>query len=227
MRQDVRDLLDELGRRLPVLQPMLEDLAEAWRLLVTSFDQGGRLLLCGNGGSASDSEHIAGELLKGFNLKRPVPVEDKETILLRFAAGRPVKDAARADLESALGRLQLGLPAIPLVSQAALGSAVANDLGADLAYAQQVMALGCPGDVLLGISTSGNALNVLQAIRLARGLGVTTIGLTGADGGRLAAEADLCLRVPAMRTPDVQELHLPVYHTLCAMLEQHYFASGA
>jgi D-sedoheptulose 7-phosphate isomerase len=227
MRQDVRNHLDELGRRLPVLQPMLGDLADAWRLLVACFDQGGRLMLCGNGGSAADCEHIAGELLKGFNLKRPVPGQDKETILLRYAAGRAADAAARSDLEAALERLQLGLPAIPLVSQAALGSAVANDLGADLVYAQQVMALGCPGDLLLGISTSGHAQNVLQAVRLARGLGLTTIGLTGADGGQLARETDLCLRVPASRTPDVQELHLPVYHTLCAMLEQHYFGLDA
>jgi D-sedoheptulose 7-phosphate isomerase len=126
----------------------------------------------------SDSEHIAGELLKGFNLKRPVPKEDKETILLRFApAGRQRRGAGRPRVSPrpAAARVAGDSPGQP----GGAGFAVANDLGADLVYAQQVMALGCPGDVLLGISTSGNALNVLQAIRLARGLGLTTIGLTG------------------------------------------------
>ena len=175
MRQDVRDLLDELGRRLPVLQPMLEDLAEAWRLLVTRFDQGGRLLLCGNGGSASDSEAHRRRTAQGFT-EAPVPKEDKETNLLRFAAGRP-EDAARADPESPRPA-QLGLPAIPLVSKAALGSAVANDW-APIWSMPAVMALGCPATCCWGLAHR-NALNCC-GIRLARGLGLTTIGLPGAE----------------------------------------------
>ena len=218
MRQDDLTLIRNLGERVPALLPLLPDLKKACQVLIDAFDRGGQLLLCGNGGSAADCEHIAGELLKGYLLQRPIPHDDKERILGHN--GDP-------DLEAALDRLQLGLPAIPLVSQAAITSAVANDLGAELVYAQQVLALGRPGDVLLGISTSGNARNVLLAMRLAKGLGLATIGLTGSGGGRLLEVADLCLRVPAARTPEVQELHLPLYHTLCAVLEQHYFADQA
>ncbi len=123
-----------------------------------------------------------------------------------------------ADLAAALDRLQLGLPAIPLVSQAAISTATVNDLGAELIFAQQVLALGRPGDVLLGVSTSGNARNVLLAMQLARGLGLITIGLTGADGGALKQAADICLRVPATETPFVQELHCFIPHLMCGRL---------
>lgn len=216
LRQDVAAIIDELGRRIPVLMPLLPDLRTACATIIESFEQGGQLLLCGNGGSAADCEHIAGELLKGFLLKRPIPAADKQKIL---QANKP-----DPDFTAALDRLQLGLPAIPLVSQAAISTAAANDLGADLVFAQQVLALGRPGDVLVGITTSGNARNVLQAMRLARGTGLRTIGLTGADGGALKEIASLCLRVPAKETPAVQELHLPVYHTLCAAVERYFFA---
>lgn len=219
MRPDVEQILQETGSRYPALLPVLPDLRLACEMLITAFSEGGQLLLCGNGGSAADSEHIAGELLKGYLLRRPVPPSDKAKIraLLEGLADERETD----DL---LDRLQLGLPAVPLVSQAAITSAIANDLGADLVYAQQVLALGRPGDVLLGISTSGRAQNILQAMRLARGLSLRTIAMTGEGGGRLAGVADLCLRVPATATPQVQELHLPLYHTLCAMLEQYFFA---
>ncbi|MEA4887972.1 MAG: SIS domain-containing protein [Clostridiaceae bacterium] len=214
----VENILTGAGRRYPVLGPILPDMRRAYEIIAASFREGGQLLLCGNGGSASDSEHIAGELLKGFLLRRPIPDPERRDI-----AGRLASCATQDDIQDLLDRLQLGLPAIPLVSQAAIGSAVANDLGADLVYAQQVLALGRPGDVLLGISTSGNARNVLQAIKLARGLDMHTIALTGSGGGLIAEVAGLCIKVPATSTPDVQELHLPVYHTLCAMLEQEFF----
>ncbi len=214
----VENILAGAGRRYPVLKPVLPEMRRAYEMMAASFREGGQLLLCGNGGSASDSEHIAGELLKGFLLRRPIPEPERRDI-----AGRLASCAAYDDIQDLLDRLQLGLPAIPLVGQAAIGSAVANDLGADLVYAQQVLALGRPGDVLLGISTSGNARNVLQAIKLARGLDMHTIALTGSGGGLIAEVAELCIKVPATSTPDVQELHLPVYHTLCAMLEQEFF----
>jgi D-sedoheptulose 7-phosphate isomerase len=210
------EVINELGIRIPVLQPMLPELENACRTLIASYEQGGQLLLCGNGGSAADCEHIAGELLKGFLLKRPMPEMDRQKIL--------DENNQDADLAAALDRLQLGLPAIPLVSQAAISTATVNDLGAELIFAQQVLALGRLGDVLLGVSTSGNARNVLLAMQLARGLGLITIGLTGADGGALKQAADICLRVPATETPFVQELHLPLYHTLCAAIERHFFA---
>ena len=216
MKAEAQRLIEALGQKTPALIPLLEELKEACELLIDSFDQGGWLLLCGNGGSAADCEHIAGELLKGFLLKRPIPLEDQQQILCANE-----QDEA---LKSALSRLQLGLPALPLVSQSALSTAITNDLGGDLIFSQQVLALGRPGDVLLGISTSGNAQNVYLAMQLARGLGMKTIALTGATGGRLKAVADVCLAVPAIATPDVQELHLPLYHTLCAALERHYFS---
>ncbi len=216
MKQEARDLIYDLGRRYAELQPLLPQLETVCRRLIRMYENKGQLLLCGNGGSAADCEHIAGELQKGFLLKRPLPVKLKEQI----RAANP----ASYDLADRLDILQAGLPALPLVSQAALGSAIVNDLGAEYVFAQQVLALGRPGDILLGISTSGNAANVNLAIQLARGLGLFTIGLTGARGGRLKEKADICLCVPATLTPAVQELHLPLYHTLCAVIENHFFA---
>lgn len=218
MRADIHDCLTETVSRYPELEPLLSDIEKAYEMLIQSFDQGGQLLLCGNGGSASDCEHIAGELLKGFRLPRHLPQSDKIKMAKQASAENDVSFLA------ALDRLQLGLPAIPLVSQAAIHTAVANDLGCELVFAQQVIALGCPGDVLLGISTSGNAKNVQLAIQTARALGLKTLGMTGADGGLLRSLTDLCLCVPAEETAAVQELHLPVYHTLCAMIEQYYFS---
>jgi D-sedoheptulose 7-phosphate isomerase len=220
MKQSVSQLLQETGLRVPALQPLLPDLAQAFARTAASFEQGGQLFLCGNGGSAADCEHIAGELLKGFLQPRPIPEPDKQSIRSQLQTVDPAFGGAWLD------RLQLGLPAHPLVSQAAIQSAIANDLGGELVYAQQVLALGRPGDVLLGISTSGRAVNVLRALQLAKGLGLVTIALTGADGGLLVDWADICLRVPAKETPQVQELHLPLYHAYCAMLEAHFFTAA-
>lgn len=173
--------------------------------LIRCFENGGKVLLCGNGGSSADCAHIAGELLKGFLKKRPVP-----TALLE-----QVPQAAS---------LQCGLPAIDLTAQAAAISAAANDLGGETVFAQQVLAYGRPGDVLIGISTSGNAANVDLAMRVARARGLTTIGLSGASGGRLRETADILLNVPETETYLVQEKHLPLYHAICAAVEAHFFA---
>ncbi len=178
--------------------------AAALEALIRCYENGGKVLLCGNGGSAADCGHIAGELLKGFLKKRPVPTE--------LTAAVP--EAAK---------LQCGLPAIDLTAHAAAITAVANDLGGELAYAQQVMAYGRPGDVLIGISTSGNAQNVDIALRTARALGLVTIGMSGASGGKMRNTCDILLNVDATETYLIQEKHLPLYHALCAGVEEHFF----
>ena len=169
----------------------------------------------GNGGSCADCEHIVGELMKGFWLKRPLP----ENVRAR------VRAATDGLLPGAADRFQRGLPAIALTGHASLSTAVQNDLDPSLAAAQQVMGYGRPGDVIIGISTSGNAPNVALAISAAKALGLNALGLAGRKGGRLRTLCDCAICVPADATADVQELHLPVYHTLCAMLEEAFFGA--
>ena len=217
MRPDCDQILNNLVLRLPTLASIQHQIAQAAEMLIDTYNRGGKVLICGNGGSAADSEHIAGELLKGFMLRRPLPDQLRRDITSRLAErGQKLAD-------DVLPRLQMGLPAVSLVSQVAVGSAIANDLGADLVYAQQTLALGRPGDLLIGLSTSGNALNVVQAIRLAGGLAIKTLAMTGSSGGLLEQAADLCLKMPADSTPLVQELHLPVYHALCEIIEQYFY----
>jgi len=177
---------------------------EAVSALVRCFKNGGKLLLCGNGGSSADCAHIVGELVKGFCRKRPLP--------------QALQEAIGTD------RLQQGLPAIDLTANAALISAVNNDLGGELVYAQQVMAYGRPGDALIGISTSGNAKNVALAVKAAKALGLTTISMTGRGGGQLAQLCDLTLRSRETETYLVQEDHLMFYHRLCLRVEDAFFA---
>jgi D-sedoheptulose 7-phosphate isomerase len=178
-------------------------LDRAVEIMIESFKKGGKLLVCGNGGSACDSAHIVGELVKGFLKKRPLPREWDETM-----------DHLP---------LQMGLPAIALPSLTGVNTAFSNDVDAALVYAQGVLALGRPGDVLLAISTSGNAVNVNHAAVTARALGLTVIALTGQGGGKLAEAAEIGIFVPEKETYKVQELHLPVYHYLCAAVEQAFF----
>ena len=185
---------------------------KAVSLLVGCVKNHGKILICGNGGSAADAEHIAGELMKSFLLPRSLP----ESFCSRAKKLYP----QHAD---ALTRLQGGIAAIPLVSGVALPTAFANDVDGQLCFAQQVYALARPGDVVWGISTSGNSANVNQALRVARLLSCRTLGLTGKDGGEMASLLDVELRAPASSTPQVQELHLPLYHALCACIEVSIF----
>ena len=191
----------------PQLNTCSDTLWDIYEMIKSGFEKGGKLLLCGNGGSAADCDHIAGELMKGFLLKRPVPEEFKSN---------PVLDG-KGEL------LQGALPAVSLANQSALSTAYANDMDAEMIYAQQVYGLGREGDALLAISTSGNARNVCNALRVARALGIKTIGLTGKSGGEMQELCDLCLCVPEDETYRIQELHLPAYHALCAMLEAAFF----
>lgn len=212
-REPWEEVLVGLIERCPALIPCIHALGRAVRVLLSCFRAGGKLLICGNGGSAADAEHTAAELMKGFRHRRPLPPDLRARIA---AAGDP----------GLAGRLQSALPAIALGGSSPLVTAIANDMGAELCFAQQVLGYGRAGDVLLGISTSGNAGNVLAAVRVARAMGLGTIGLTGRDGGLLAGAVDLAIRVPAQETYLVQELHLPVYHALCAAVEEAIFGQA-
>lgn len=197
--------LETLASRYPALRPCIPAIQEAFALLAHCFENGGKLLVCGNGGSAADADHIVGELMKGFYKKRPLP------------AGTPVPHALAQKLQGAL-------PAIALTGHTALSTAFLNDVDPNMIFAQQVYGYGNEGDVFLGISTSGNAQNVVAAAEVAAAKKITTIALTGQAGGRLAGICQCSICVPETVTAYVQELHLPVYHTLCAMLEEAFFA---
>jgi len=215
MKPEVIKILDDLLKRFEDLMPIKEPLLEAFHCLDECYRQGGKVLICGNGGSAADSEHIAGELMKGFMLKRPLPQEEFDRIKAAFP------DDEKATLMAK--NLQGALPAIPLVNHTSLTSAVSNDTSADMIYAQQVYGYGKPGDVLLVISTSGTAANITNAVIVAKAFGLKSIGLTGGTGGDLPVLCDITLIAPAVETYRIQEYHLPIYHTLCAMLEREWF----
>ena len=182
--------------------------------LLECYKAGGKLLVCGNGGSAADSEHIVGELMKSFVKERPLSREMQDRI-----SGQAKNEEERQILK----KLQKGLPAIALVNQSALQSAVQNDMDAELIFAQQVLGYGKEEDVFLGISTSGQSGNVVMAAYVARALGMKVIGMTGESGGSLAGLSDILINVPAEETWEVQEYHLPVYHLICAAVENEMF----
>ena len=206
-------MFNELLKRYPALESCKEEIKNAAEAIIDCYENGGKVLLCGNGGSCADCDHIVGELMKGFLLRRPMG-EEKENEMK--------KNFEKIDGEM-LKKLQCGLPAISLPSITALNSAFCNDVDPELIYAQSLFALGKKGDILIGLSTSGNAKNVNAAAEVARGLGITVIGMTGEKGGRLRENADICIRVPENETFKIQELHLPVYHYLCAEVEAHFF----
>lgn len=208
---DSQGILAELPARYQDLAACADSVGEAFGLLAACFRADGKLLICGNGGSAADAEHIVGELMKGMNTSCPLPAW--------FQAALPTGEAG----EYLADRLEPALPAISLVSQASLISAVGNDAAGDMVFAQQVLGYGRPGDALWAISTSGRARNVLLAAITARAAGLRVLAMTGADGLPLGQHADVWLRVPAASTPAAQELHLPVYHALCAALEVLFF----
>lgn len=207
--------IQALGSSYPDLQPILPDVQAAHEMLVAAFTADHTLYTCGNGGSAADADHIVGELVKGFMLKRPLAADAKAALIQDHGEdGRSVAD-----------HLQGALPAVALTAHSALTTAFANDVAPELVFAQQINCYGRPGDVLLGISTSGNSTNVLHALRVARTRGVRTLGLTGRSGGQMAALCDICIKVPYDSTPQIQERHLPIYHALCIAVEDHFFGS--
>lgn len=206
-------ILETLETRYPDLSICMADIEQSYRVLQDAFANGNKLLICGNGGSAADSEHIVGELMKGFELKRPISAEMREKLIQQ----NPEIGAYLAE------KLQGALPAIALTTHSALISAISNDVAGDMIFAQQAYGYGQAGDVLLGISTSGNSGNVVNAIHVAKALGLKTIGLTGKTGGKMSALCDVTICVPYDTTAKIQERHLPVYHALCTMLEQDFF----
>lgn len=195
-----------LYNRYPALTSCAEQIREAENLLISCFEAGHKLLICGNGGSASDCDHIAGELLKGFMSKRLLR-SDQKCKLPRYLGDQ----------------LQQGLPVIPLTGFSAFTTAFGNDVNATLAFAQLTWTLGNPGDTLLAISTTGNSQNILAAVEVARARDMRTIGLTGRNGGILKGLTDICITAPSDETYQVQELHLPIYHYLCHAIESHFF----
>ena len=202
-----------LMERYPVLQVCREGIQKAVDLWCKAYENGGKLLLCGNGGSCADAQHIAGELMKGFLKKRSLTGEQKASMQRNY----PKLD------ESVLNKLQQALPAVVLSDATALNSAFANDVDPCLVYAQQTLGLGTAEDVLVCLSTSGSSQNVVEAAKVAKSIGLSVVALTGSSGGWLKEIADVCITVPAVETYQVQELHLPVYHCLCAAVEAHFF----
>lgn len=209
------DYLNLLIQRYPVLGACKDSIQKAYDILEECFASGHKLLIAGNGGSCADSEHIVGELMKGFKLPRKCSKEFADKL-------KAIDETRGAELAD---KLQGGLPTIALDGHQGLNTAFINDVqgGGLLTYAQQVYGYGVEGDVFLGISTSGNSKNVMNAVVVAKAKGIKVIGLTGAKGGELAQNADVAIKVPQTETYMIQELHLPVYHCLCLMLEERFF----
>ena len=203
------EYLEELTGRYPVLDAVKADVLAAYEMMKECYEHGGKVLIAGNGGSCADSEHIVGELMKGFVKRRPVAGEFADAL----RAADPVRGGELA------AHLQGSLPAIALTGHISLSTAFSNDVNGELTYAQQLYGYGRPGDVFIGISTSGNAKNIMYALAVAKAAGIRTIGLTGG----LGRACDVSIVVPEQETFKIQELHLPVYHALCLMLEEHFY----
>lgn len=205
-----------LLKRYPVLEGCKQDIISAYLIIEECYKNGGKLLIAGNGGSAADSEHIAGELMKKFKISRPVSKEYADKLI-------EVDPERGKELAK---NLEQSLTALPLVAHEALSTAYSNDVDGFGVFAQQLMGFGRKGDVFLGISTSGNSKNVINATVVARASGLKVIGLTGASGGELGKVSDVAIKVPEIETYMIQELHLPVYHCLCLMLEDSFFGTS-
>ena len=211
MKEEV--YINDLVKRYPALESCKGDINQAIQAIIKCYSDNGKLLICGNGGSCADADHIVGELMKSFEKQRPVDDELRNSLL-------SVSDERGSSIA---GRLQKALPAISLNAHTALSSAIANDIDAEIVFAQQVAGYGEKGDVLIAISTSGNSQNVIDAAITAKALGLTVIALTGQNGGKMKQYSDIAVCVPADNTADVQEFHLPVYHTICKMVESWFY----
>lgn len=213
LKESLKKHIDLLCERYPELRAIAADIVAAYQVLENSYKNGGKLLIAGNGGSAADAEHIVGELMKGFKLPRKPQANFAEKLIHE-----------NAELGAVLAEeLQGALPAIALDGHPALSTAYMNDCEPLLCFAQQVNGYGKEDDVFLGISTSGNSKNILYAATTAHAKGMKVIGLTGAKSSKLEQISDVCIKVPQTETYMIQELHLPVYHCLCLMLEDEFF----
>jgi phosphoheptose isomerase len=217
MKVGVQRIFDRLFSSHPALNSQSAHIRAAFELLSRCYHGLGTVLICGNGGSAADSEHIVSELMKEFLIKRPLPLEEQEKI----------KHTGVDNAASLCQGLQVGLPAISLVSHSGLFTAFCNDVNHELVFAQQVCGYGRPGDVLLAISTSGNSRNVINAVAVAKAKGLGTIGLTGSRQSKLHHHCEVTISAPSEQTFEIQEYHLPIYHALCAMLEEEFFGQPA
>jgi len=205
--------INELIERYPSLLQIKTQIIDAIEIMKEATINNGKYLICGNGGSAADSDHIVGELMKGFVLNRNIKTE------LQLKLQNNFPDEAKYFIEN----LQMGIPAISLTSHNSLISAFSNDKAPDLIFAQQVLVYGNKGDILLAISTSGNSKNVVYAAKIAKTMGLKVISLTGSDGGKLRHISDVLINVPEFETYKVQEYHLPIYHIICLVLEHEFF----
>ena len=207
MKTNAKLRIDELIKRYPELNPCYNEIINSVELLIKSYKNGGKVLVCGNGGSASDSLHIVGELMKSFKLKRPISMELREKI----------------NDEELSNALEMGLPAISLVSEVALTTAYSNDKLPSAVFAQGVLGYGKKGDVLISISTSGNSKNCVDAVKVANALGIHTIALTGKKDSLLSELSEITIKATSTETFKIQELHLPIYHAICLALEEEFF----
>lgn len=212
MKQSTIKIIDNMVNTYPILDENRNAVIDAVEILCESYKKGGKLLICGNGGSASDALHIVGELMKDFCIQRPLGEDMKKKL-----------SSVSENAEYIYSNLQVSLPAIALVGSAAIETAYANDRAPDLCFAQQVMGLGNEGDVLLGISTSGNSKNIIYALDVAKAKGLKTIGLTGKGGGKMADKCHLLIDAKKTETYQIQELHLPIYHAICLAVENEFF----
>jgi D-sedoheptulose 7-phosphate isomerase len=213
MKSSSERILNRLMVRYPELENLYNDIESAIDLIKDCYKNGGKVLVCGNGGSASDSEHIVGELMKGFLLSRKLEIKEQEKLM----------KVCPESAEYLINNLQQALPTISLVSQTSIQTAFANDNAPDLSFAQQVVGYGNENDILVSISTSGNSKNVLYASQIAKYKGMKVVSLTGRKKGKLKDLSDALINVPSDETFIIQEYHLPIYHVICACLENEFF----
>ena len=206
-------ILKELINRYPSLQNISSEIWAVYEILVNMYKKNGKLYICGNGGSATDAIHIVGELMKSFNLRRPVDLEIPEQLKIKY----PI------ETQNILKTLQGTLPTFAMIENSALNFAIMNDVDAEMIFAQQAFGYIQKNDVLLGISTSGNSKNIINALIVAKAKGAITIGLIGGTGGKMKDACDMSIIVPEKETYKIQELHMPIYHALCRMLENRFF----
>ncbi|MBE6538751.1 MAG: SIS domain-containing protein [Ruminococcaceae bacterium] len=212
MKESVKIIFEELFCRYPALTVCKDEVLKAYEAICETYEHGGCLFACGNGGSCSDSEHIIGELLKSFKFKRKIDPSLAEKLSAMGETGKALADT-----------LEGSLPAVSLCGHPALTTAFLNDTEPMMTFAQQLLGLGKPGDTLIVISTSGNSKNCVYAATLAKAMGIKTVAMTGERESNLSDICDVTIRVPEMETFKVQEMHLPVYHALCAMTEETFF----
>ena len=215
MKETSMKQIEILVERYPQLNVIKQDLINAVEKIIEAYKNGNKIMVCGNGGSAADSLHIVGELMKAFVLPRKLTAEMQEKI--EKVSSKP---------KYLQKNLQMALPAISLVNEVSLLTAYANDMAPDLNFAQQVLGQGKKGDILIAISTSGNSENVIYAVEVAKAMDITSISLTGKSGGKLKNLSDITIAVPETETYKIQELHLPVYHAICLAIEAEFFGQG-